>query len=338
MRRAIGLPTVVALLLAGPAARSASHADLHVRVGDGWVGWWSARAAPVAWDGTPTLLARAVTWSPYGPGLDLGLAELSAPGEGRRTRLVVARLDPRRFRLSLATALTPDMVLPDWSVDRAPGSAAFAVNAGQFSGVAPWGWLVMGGREMRPPGRGPLSGAVIVGDDGSVRLVPTGEIPSARARGGIRFAFQSYPTLLEQGGRVPVALRQPGSGIDIQHRDARLGLGVLDDGRLLFAMTRFRGLGAPGEVLPLGLTNPEMAAVMGALGCRTAVALDGGLSAQLLVRNPEGRVRAWRGLRAVPLGLIAEPQATSLEPPLDFARGALSRVEGREPTRPRPLK
>jgi hypothetical protein len=82
---------------------------------------------------------------------------------------------------------------------------------------------------------------------------------------------------------------------------------MLEDGRLLFAMTRFRGLGGAGEFLPLGLTNPEMAAVMGALGCRSAVALDGGLSAQLLVRSTEGRLRTWRGLRAVPLGLIAEP-------------------------------
>ena len=306
MRRATGLVALVASLLAAPAAQPASRADLHVRVGDEWVGWWSAASAPAAWNGTATALARAITWSDYGPGLELGLAELSAPGEGRRTRLVVARLDPRRFRLSLETALTPDFVLPDWSVDRAPASASFAVNAGQFSGIAPWGWLVMRGKEVRPPGRGPLSGAVVIDEDGRVRLIPTRDIPKVRTAGGIRFAFQSYPTLLEDGGRVPQALRQPGPGLDVTHRDARLGLGVLEDGRLLFAMTRFRGLGSAGEFLPLGLTNPEMAAVMGALGCRSAVALDGGLSAQLLVRNREGRTRAWRGLRAVPLGLIAQ--------------------------------
>jgi uncharacterized protein YigE (DUF2233 family) len=307
VRRAAGLIVVGALLLARPAAQSASRADLHVRVGDNWVGWWSAASAPAAWDGGATTLGRAVAWSGYGSGLDLGLAELSAPGEGRRTRLVVVRLDPRRFRLSLDTALTADRVLPDWSVGRAPATASFAVNAGQFSGVVPWGWLVMRGKELRPPGRGPLSGAVVIGEDGGVRLIPTRDIPAVRAGRGIRFAFQSYPTLLEQGGRVPGALRQPGAGLDLTHRDARLGVGMLEDGRLLFAMTRFRGLGGAGEFLPLGLTNPEMAAVMGALGCRSAVALDGGLSAQLLVRSTEGRVRTWRGLRAVPLGLIAEP-------------------------------
>jgi uncharacterized protein YigE (DUF2233 family) len=307
VQRASGLVVLVALLLAGPAAQPAPRPDLYVRVGDDWVGWWSAAAAPAAWNGAATDLSRALTWAGYGPGLDVGLAELSAPGEGRRTRLVVVRLDPRRFRLSLDIALTPDHVLPDWSVARVPVTASFAVNAGQFAGVAPWGWLVMRGRELRPPGRGPLSGAVVIGEDGGVRLIPTSDIPSARAAGGIRFAFQSYPTLLDHGGRVPQALRQPNSGLDLTHRDARLGLGVLDDGRLLFALTRFRGLGGAGEFLPLGLTNPEMAAVMGALGCRSAVALDGGLSAQLLVRRPGGQARTWRGLRAVPLGLVAEP-------------------------------
>jgi hypothetical protein len=41
---------------------------------------------------------------------------------------------------------------------------------------------------------------------------------------------------------------------------------------------------------------------MGALGARKAVALDGGLSAQLLVRE-QGRAHTWAGMRRVPLGL-----------------------------------
>jgi hypothetical protein len=53
---------------------------------------------------------------------------------------------------------------------------------------------------------------------------------------------------------------------------------------------------------------PEMAAVMGALGCAQAVLLDGGLSAQLLVRDPAGAARAWPGTRRVPLGLVALPR------------------------------
>ena len=46
-----------------------------------------------------------------------------------------------------------------------------------------------------------------------------------------------------------------------------------------------------------------MIAVLGALGARDAVFLDGGLSAQLAVRHADGRVEAWEGMRGVPLYL-----------------------------------
>ncbi|MDF1506540.1 phosphodiester glycosidase family protein, partial [Roseisolibacter sp. H3M3-2] len=84
--------------------------------------------------------------------------------------------------------------------------------------------------------------------------------------------------------------------------DARLALGTLADGRALLALTRVPGAGAA----PYGPTVPEMAAVMGGLGARDAVLLDGGLSAQLLVRDAAGRARRWAGLRRVPLGLVGE--------------------------------
>ena len=45
-----------------------------------------------------------------------------------------------------------------------------------------------------------------------------------------------------------------------------------------------------------------------ALGARTAMMLDGGLSAQLLVRSATGESRHWPGLRAVPLGLVVRPR------------------------------
>jgi phosphodiester glycosidase len=59
--------------------------------------------------------------------------------------------------------------------------------------------------------------------------------------------------------------------------------------------------------LPFGLTTPEMAALMGALGCRHAMLLDGGISSQLRLRDDDGTVHRWTGLRRVPLGLVALP-------------------------------
>lgn len=49
-------------------------------------------------------------------------------------------------------------------------------------------------------------------------------------------------------------------------------------------------------------------AITGALGCRQAVALDGGISAQLALRDASGAWRTWRGWRRVPLALVAFPR------------------------------
>jgi exopolysaccharide biosynthesis protein len=92
--------------------------------------------------------------------------------------------------------------------------------------------------------------------------------------------------------------------VDLRHRDARLAVGELRDGRMLVALTRFEGLGGVLDNLPFGLTTPEMAALMGALGARRAVLLDGGISSQLLLRAGT-ETHAWRAMRYVPLGLTA---------------------------------
>ena len=91
-------------------------------------------------------------------------------------------------------------------------------------------------------------------------------------------------------GELPGQLRPGAAAIDLDHRDARLALGIDRDGRLLVALTRLAG-GFPGaDRIPFGLTVPEMAAVMGSLGARQAMLLDGGISAQLAVGLADGAV------------------------------------------------
>jgi exopolysaccharide biosynthesis protein len=102
-------------------------------------------------------------------------------------------------------------------------------------------------------------------------------------------------------------LTAPGGDINLQHRDARLALGLDAAGRLLVALTRFDVLGPSLGSVPFGLTIPETALVMRALGAESAVGLDGGISAQLLLRDAAGETHRWPGLRAVPLGLSAVP-------------------------------
>ncbi len=225
---------------------------------------------------------------------------LGGSGEAFRTTLVVVRMVPRAVRLELDTAF--DHGQRNWTIARAPRTAVLAVNAGQFEAHLPWGWVRLRGRDFLAPGRGPLVSAVSVDSAGRLTLVHGGGIAPARAVWG----FQSYPTLLA-GGAVPAPLLGPGRGIDVAHRDARLAIGTCADGSVVVAMTRFAGLGERLGLLPLGLTTPEMAAVMGLLGATDAVLLDGGISAQLMVQQPTGWRRAWPGLRAVPLALLAYP-------------------------------
>lgn len=248
------------------------------------------------------MLARRVAWRRAASGVDWGELLLSGNGEAWRTKLIVARMDPSRVRLQLDTALGDGRA---WRLDRAPKDAILAVNAGQFYETMPWGWVRLAGEDFLSAAHGPLASTIAIAADGSVQFSPAdsaASVPSDR----VRWAFQSYPTLLRHG-EVPLPLRAPNRGIDVGHRDARLAIGLTSDGTLLIAMTRFDALGQPFGMIPFGLTTPEMAAVMGALGTRDAVLLDGGISAQMLIRGRDG-VHRWPGVRAVPLALIVQPK------------------------------
>ncbi|HEX6534874.1 MAG TPA: phosphodiester glycosidase family protein [Gemmatimonadaceae bacterium] len=317
LRRAAAciVPAVLATAARAPLSRAQSvtpplpRSALAVRDGGAWREWWSAARAPVRWTAPSAGLARATRWRAVRPGIDVAELSLHGSGEAWRLRVILVRLDPRRHQLALARAVRDAGLLGAWTIDSAPPDASLALNAGQFDGGTPWGWLVLDGREVQPPGTGALSMAVVVDTSGALRLIEAGAIAGARAAGGIVHAFQSYPALLVGDGEVPRALRGAGRGIDVAHRDSRLAIGTLRDGRVLVALTRFDALNGALASLPFGPTVPEMAAVMGGLGCRRAVMLDGGLSAQLLVRRGDGRASEWSGMRAVPLALVARPLA-----------------------------
>lgn len=299
VRPARPAPALVAATTVGlpPSALAVRHAGA-------WHTWWSAAEAPARWTAALPVLARAARWQPAQPGVEWARLRLAGRGEAWRLGVVVVRLDPRLVRLELASA-GPRI---GWSIDSMPDDALVALNAGHFADGVPWGWLVREGAEVQPPGTGSLAAAVIVDATGAVRIVDADSIAAVRARGGIREAFQTYPALLSGDGLVPAPLRAPGLGVDVRHRDARLAIGELRDGRILIAITRFEGLGGVLEQLPLGPTVPEMAGLMGALGCSRAVLLDGGISSQLSLRGAGTRTHAWPGMRRVPLALLGFPR------------------------------
>ncbi len=254
------------------------------------------------------LALGTAVWQRAGNGLSWAEVPLASSSEARRIAVIVVHIDPSRFDIRLDVRRRASGRAAPWTVDDAPDSAVLALNAGQFTSGGPWGWVVHGGVERRAPRTGPLAPAIVVDTAGRVRMVPPDSIAAVRATRAIAEAFQSYPSLLTGHGELPAALTDTGRGVNLRHRDARLAIGTRADGTLLIALTRFDGFGTLLSRVPLGLTTPEMAAVMGALGCRQAVMLDGGISGQLLVRDTLGVTHAWRGLRRVPLGLIAIPK------------------------------
>jgi hypothetical protein len=287
-----------ALLLLGGAARGD---QLSVLDRGAWRTWWQSGRAPARWPAAQSTLGRAVSWQSVRPGVEL--AELRVAARATlRFRLILLRVDSRRFDWHLVEQ-RDESAKPAWEIDSAPPVAAFAFNAGQFANGRAWGWVVRDGKQVQPPAVGPLSMAFVVDRAGSAKLIPPDEIE--KHRDDAVLAFQSYPTLLAGDGIVPRALRKDDSGVDLHHRDSRLALGILRDGRVLLVLTRFDLGGGLLRPLPIGPNTPEMAAIMGALGCERAVMLDGGISSQLLVRAQSGPPRMWSAYRWVPLGLVA---------------------------------
>jgi uncharacterized protein YigE (DUF2233 family) len=294
---------VMAALLCAAAAGPAGHEDatLALRFPSGASGvFWRASRAPIRWAAGDAKLR--VTWRRGRPGVEWATLPIEGQGEAHALTLVLARIDPQAVSFHLVWDIERDR--PAWTVDQA-GDAALALNAGMFVDRLPWGWVVMDGRERLAPGHGPLSSTLVGLADGRLVWIDGDDVSKWRGRAGgdVRFAFQSYPTLLAGDGVVPAALRD--GAINGTHRDARLALGLDRQGRLLAAMTRL-DVPIPGaERIPLGLTVPEMAAVMGALGAQQAMLLDGGISAQLTISDSTGHARVWKGLRKVPLALVA---------------------------------
>jgi hypothetical protein len=287
------------------AAKKAPESSLSIWSAGAWRTWWRSDRAPARWTAADPMITRALEWRRLDRGLEWASLRLACGAPAWRARLIIARLDPRELTLSLDMSLTRDDARPAWTVDQAPDDAVLAVNAGQFLNTMPWGWVLMDGTQRLRPGHGPLSSSIAIDAVGRVRWAHGDSIPAE----GVITGFQSYPTLLAGDGAVPPALRAAGAPVSLTHHDARLALGQTRDGKLVLVMTRFDVMGEAVGGFPMGPTTPEMAAIMGALGATDAVMLDGGISAQLLLRGAgHQEPLRWRGLRKVPLALIARPR------------------------------
>lgn len=259
------------------------------------------------------LVLGGAAWQPIRPGVWYRESQMATSGSLAPVKVVAVRIDPRLARFSLETGTGDDGARRPWTIDSIGDAASVAFNAGQFRVEGAWGWVVRDGAELQPPGKGSVVMTFVVDSAGVPSLIEPGALDEKR--GHVRLAFQSYPGLLVGDGRLPWELEAPGRGVDLDHRDSRLALGVLDDGSVVVALTRFTGLGSgAGGMLPWGPTVREMAAYMRSLGCRRAMLLDGGVSGQLALRSRDGTLRRWPNWRAVPLGLVVTPSGAPRPP------------------------
>jgi exopolysaccharide biosynthesis protein len=257
----------------------------------------------------PLLLAAiemliAAGWNPISPGLWLREERIASSGPLAAVRAVIVRIDPAVHRFQLDIAQSHYGLEAEWTLDSMPDDAVVAVNAGQFTGGFPWGWVVRDGVEWKPRGVGSLAMSFVVDSSGSVSLLTSAEALSSRVKPVI--AFQSYPALLIDG-RIPLEIRQRGRGVDIDHHDSRVAICTTHDGDAMIVLTRLAVPGRVGETLPWGPTVPEMARYVRLLGCVRAMLLDGGLSSQMALRMKGGQVRRWTNWRRVPMGIVVTP-------------------------------
>lgn len=250
-------------------------------------------------------ISLGAMWHSVAPGVWVREERIAATGALSRVRAIIVRVDPASNRIRLHIARSHQGLQPEWTLDSMPRNAVVALNAGQFIGGFPWGWLTRESQESQPPGSGTLAMALVVDSAGHAALVTPDEIPSWRGRAV--YAFQSYPAILVDG-QVPWELRSPGRGVDLSHHDSRLAICTLGDGSLVIVLTRFDIPGATGSTLPWGPTVNEIAGYMLSLGCVRSMLLDGGLSSQLAIRSADGSTRRWSNWRRVPLAMIIEPR------------------------------
>ena len=269
-------------------------APLQVRAGGVWTPWRDA--VPRSAATREPLFDRAVTWNDSGPGLRSGSFEVRS-GEGLlRNSIAVIELDPARYHFGLGLA-PPDArrSAEDWL--RSDSGLVLTANTGLFrENGTPQGLVLIDG--VRHSSLAGWLDAVVIMEGGSLRFA---DAAGARALPGSASAFQTLPWLVRDGH---VALgATSGLRLSRTHRDRRITLCLGDDGVVRLMLSNFEVFGATAGRVPIGLTIPEQAALAAGLGCRHAVALDGGISAQIAFRAA-GRMVKMPGWRKVPVMLL----------------------------------
>lgn len=200
--------------------------------------------------------------------------------DGATTTVYVATY-PRRGTRVRVVALDRPEPLHRWA--RAAGVSDALSGGFQIAGGVPLGELHSGGHvHMTVPFDAPWDGcrSCISAVGGDVQIVPRGVLPT-HARGDL---LQAGPLLVANGRPVMAGRRDPqGFSAGASQFDCDIGDGRHPRAAFGLARDRYVAVVCDGNSIPdAGMTLAELAGLMAALDCDSAINLAGGASASLV--------------------------------------------------------
>ena len=223
----------------------------------------TVRVAP-----TPTVEPDDTGWQSLGNGVELRRL-LVADGSGATNRLWLARVDPARVRFRVVYDPANPRPVGEWFADVKP---LLAVNAGYFTeDYRATGLVISDGVRSGQSYTGFGGMFAVRSDRVEVRWLVAKPYNSSEP---LRHAVQSFPMLVHSGG-------QPGVGDDDGKLSRRTVVGQDQRGRIVFVVSP-----------DLFFTLKSLAAFLAAsdLELDTALNLDGGTSAGMMMAGPAGPV------------------------------------------------
>ncbi len=260
-------------------------------------GAWHTVPPPLAsrrtWGDTDAFLrdpaGPTLAWTPRADGLastDLVLRRTPNPVP---VTLLVLRVDPAAWTFRVWGRA--DWSRASVSLLATEAEVPVAVNAAYFTEDGPLGLVVSDGVRRSAPARHRAAHFLV--RNGAPVVV------NARraALDGASQGFQGFPSIMT-AGRVYAYIRDGGRGFDVRGVNRRSAACTTRSGHVVLLVT---------DTLTNGLSFSELATVLGGLGCRDAMAFDGGSSTAFVATLPGWR-RDVQGLEPVPVILGLRPR------------------------------
>ncbi len=240
-------------------------------VGETWTPFLDEQLNRRTWPSHEAFLHMAVEFQLIAPGLQYGTLALAREGTENTFDVALLKIDPTQAHLRVLSEASDGFRHTTVRQLLQENGATAAINASLFDTEGqPLGLIIQNGEEYHPANG--YAGYFVV-KHGAPALYINSEGMSTQ---GVQEAIQGYPTLM-QNYRIFDYAKDGEHARDIERRSA---IAVQPDGSILLLAT---------DVLLDGLSFYELSTILGALGARDALALDGGRSTQLVIQTPSFR-------------------------------------------------